>query len=380
MKSQVAQLRERYRAALQGHLAGQGEVAALHAYELGRQALADGLGLFELTAVHAEVVGALLADPSHPVDCSDLVRRAESFLSEALSVFEMAQRGFIEANTALRTLNATLARRVAEQTTTLVAEREARHLAMQAELEEKVAERTAALEASNKELEAFSYSISHDLRAPLRAIDGFIQILQRHATQLDDEGKGYLDRVSKNAKDMGQLIDDLLAFSRLGRTSLEKRPVALSPLVQMALEQLRPEMEGRAVDLSVAPLPVCQGEPVLLEQVFVNLIGNALKYSRGRQPAHIEVGCLQDPGSRETVFFVRDDGVGFDMQYAGKLFGVFHRLHRAEDYEGTGVGLAIVQRIVQRHGGRVWAEAETGKGATFYFTLGGSTEWQAKAA
>ncbi len=241
---------------------------------------------------------------------------------------------------------------------------------LNAGLEQRIGERTAALEASNQELEAFSYSVSHDLRAPLRAINGFVElVVQEHAAQLAPEGRRYLDRVAAGARHMGQLIDDLLAFSRLGRTPLEKRNVAAVEVVERALEQLRPLMEDRAVELTVGDLPMCTCSPSLLEQVFVNLIGNALKYSRGREPARIDVSARVDPVSNETVFAVRDNGVGFDMQYAEKLFGVFQRLHRAEDYEGTGVGLAIVQRIVHRHGGRIWAQAEPEKGATFYFTL-----------
>ena len=252
---------------------------------------------------------------------------------------------------------------------------------LNAGLEQRIAERTAALEASNQELEAFSYSVSHDLRAPLRAVNGFVQLLvQTHATQLSPDARRYLDRVAAGARQMGQLIDDLLAFSRLGRTPLETRNLAAGEVVERALEQLRPQLEGRAVELSVGDLPICACEPALLEQVFVNLIGNALKYSRGREPARIEVSARVDPVSNETVFAVRDNGVGFDMQYADKLFGVFQRLHRAEDYEGTGVGLAIVHRIVHRHGGRVWAQAEPEKGATFYFTLGGTIEWLPAAA
>ena len=252
---------------------------------------------------------------------------------------------------------------------------------LNAGLEQRIGERTAALEASNQELEAFSYSISHDLRAPLRAINGFVQLLlQTYAGQLDPEARRYLDRVAAGARQMGQLIDDLLAFSRLGRTPLQKRSVAAVEVVERALEQLRPQMDGRAVELTVGDLPICACEPALLEQVFVNLIGNALKYSHGREPARVNVSAQVDPVSNETVFAVRDNGVGFDMQYADKLFGVFQRLHRAEEYEGTGVGLAIVQRIVHRHGGRVWAQAEPKKGATFYFTLGGTSEWLPAAA
>ncbi len=224
------------------------------------------------------------------------------------------------------------------------------------------------LEAANKELEAFSYSVSHDLRAPLRAIDGFSRILlEDFAAQLPAESRRYLDLVRANTQQMGHLVDDLLAFSRLSRQPLNKQRVAPADLVRQALADLRAEQEGRRVEIVVGDLPDCEGDPALLKQVFVNLLANALKYTRKREVARIEVGCENREGER--VCFVRDNGVGFDMQYVGKLFRVFQRLHRAEEYEGTGVGLAIVQRIIQRHGGRAWAEAEVNQGATFYFTI-----------
>lgn len=223
-----------------------------------------------------------------------------------------------------------------------------------------------ALEAANKELGAFSYSVSHDLRAPLRAMDGFARILvEDYGPHLDPQAQRYLHLVRDNARQMGQLVDDLLGFSRLGRQPLKKQPVAPGELVRQALAELREEQEERGIELKIGELPPCQADPALLRQVFVNLLSNALKYTRDREKAVIEVGW------REGAYFVRDNGTGFDMRYAHKLFGVFQRLHRAEEYEGTGVGLAIVQRIVHRHNGRVWAEAELDKGATFYFTIGG---------
>jgi signal transduction histidine kinase len=239
-----------------------------------------------------------------------------------------------------------------------------------ATLERRVAERTAELRAANRELEAFSYSVSHDLRAPLRAITGFSRILlEDYAPQLPDEAQHYLKIVDNGGQHMGQLIDDLLTFSRLGRMELRKQPVATADLVRQVLADLQAEQSGRQVEITLGDLPPCRAEPSLLRQVFVNLLHNALKYSRNREVARIEVGCRECDG--EQVYFVKDNGVGFDMQYAQKLFGVFQRLHRAEEYEGTGVGLAIVQRIVDRHGGRVWAEAALDQGATFYFTLKG---------
>ena len=239
-----------------------------------------------------------------------------------------------------------------------------------ATLEKRVSERTVQLEAANQELEAFSYSVSHDLRAPLRAIDGFSRMLLRdYQALLPADGQDLLQAVRENTQQMARLIDDLLAFSRLSRQSLNKEPVVLATLVQRVLRDLSADQEGRQVEIVLGDLPTCQSDPRLLQQVFVNLLSNAFKYTRHRDVARIEVGCRVQNGG--TVYFVKDNGAGFDMRYADKLFGVFQRLHRAEEFEGTGVGLAIVQRIIHRHGGRIWAEAEVDKGATFYFTLEG---------
>jgi PAS domain S-box-containing protein len=240
--------------------------------------------------------------------------------------------------------------------------------ALNTQLEARVAQRTAELEVANKELEAFSYSVSHDLRAPLRAINGFAGIvLEDFGPQLPEEGRHYLERVRKGGQRMGELIDDLLAFARLSRQPLNRQQVDVTQLVQEVLAEVNPTGSGRQIETRVHELPTCHGDRVLLKQVWVNLLSNAVKYTRGRTPAILEVGWEQTNG--EGFYFVRDNGVGFDMQYANKLFGVFQRLHRAEDFEGTGVGLAIVQRVIHRHGGRVWAAAEPGRGATFHFTL-----------
>ncbi|MGH8010272.1 MAG: sensor histidine kinase, partial [Candidatus Binatia bacterium] len=247
---------------------------------------------------------------------------------------------------------------------------------LNAELEQHVIERTAQLETANKELEAFSYSVSHDLRAPLRAMDGFSRILlEDYAPQLTSDAARYLQMVRESAQRMGSLIDDLLTFSRLGRQPLTKQPVAPADLVRQTLTELRVEQENRRVEINLGELPLCQADPALLKQVFVNLLTNALKFTRRRELACIEIGCQQLNG--DQIYFVKDNGVGFDMQYVHKLFGVFQRLHRIEDYEGTGVGLAIVQRILHRHGGRVWAEAAIDEGATFYFTVGEQQEQEA---
>jgi len=231
------------------------------------------------------------------------------------------------------------------------------------ELEHKVAERTA-------ELESFSYSVSHDLRAPLRAIHGFARILlEDHQAKLDPEAQRLLGVIDQNTRQMGHLIDDLLAFSRLGRQSISQAPVDMTELTASVVDEIRraeAERNGH-FEIEIGGLQPAVGDPGLLRQVISNLIQNAVKFTRGRPHPRIEVGSTAN--GDQTVYFVKDNGAGFDPRYRDKLFGVFQRLHRAEEFEGTGVGLAIVKRIVQRHGGRVWAEGKTGEGATFYFTL-----------
>ncbi len=256
-----------------------------------------------------------------------------------------------------------------QQEATVARRAEAAIQQMNAELELSIAVRTAELQASVEELEAFSYSVSHDLRAPLRAIDGFSRILlEDFAPSLPETAQRHLNRVRANARNMGNLIDDLLAFSRLNRQALDRQNVAPATLVQEALETLSSDQQGRDIRLLIEDLPCCSADATLLRQVFINLLSNALKFTRGCDPAILEVGSQQKEG--ECLYFIRDNGVGFDMKFYDKLFGVFQRLHRAEDYEGTGVGLALVQRIIRRHGGRLWAEGVPQQGATFYFTLG----------
>ena len=241
-------------------------------------------------------------------------------------------------------------------------------LELNTELEKRVAERTTQLEAINRELEAFTYSVSHDLRAPLRAVNGYARILlEDHAGKLDAEAQRVLGVVCDEATRMGRVIDDLLRFSRLGRQALRVAPTDMTALVGEVFHKLRQLTSERDVDFRLTPLPSVPADHALMREVWLNLLDNALKYTRPRERAVIEVDGTVEGGS--VVYRVRDNGVGFDMKYAGKLFGAFQRLHKAEEFEGTGVGLALVQRLVSRHGGRVWAEATTGRGATFHFSL-----------
>lgn len=235
-------------------------------------------------------------------------------------------------------------------------------------LEKRVAERTAQLQAANEELEAFSFSVSHDLRSPLRHIAGYVDILQTEAgPTLDDTCQRHLKTVADAAQHMGDLIDALLAFSRMGRGEMQKKRVSLAAVVKQAIGELGEEVRARNIEWKIGALPDVRADAFMLRQTLVNLLTNALKYTRNRNPAIIEIGAEED--ADEVVLFVRDNGVGFDMQYVDKLFGVFQRLHRASDYEGTGIGLANVRRVIHRHGGRTWAKGELGKGATFYFSL-----------
>jgi light-regulated signal transduction histidine kinase (bacteriophytochrome) len=232
-----------------------------------------------------------------------------------------------------------------------------------------VVERTAQLQAANQELEAFCYSVSHDLRAPLRHIDGFSKILlEDFGRKLDPEATHCLNRIQQSINNMGLLVDGLLNLSRLTRKGLVAQRVSLGELVNAARNELQLDLAGRNITWRVGALPFVQGDPNLLKQVFVNLLANAIKFTRHRDSAVIEISQLE--GRDETTILIRDNGVGFNMKYADKLFGVFQRLHTSEQFEGTGIGLATVQRIIQKHGGRVWAESEPERGASFYFSIG----------
>jgi light-regulated signal transduction histidine kinase (bacteriophytochrome) len=240
---------------------------------------------------------------------------------------------------------------------------------LNAELEQRVAGRTAQLEAANQELEAFSYSVSHDLRAPLRHVAGFVELLQHDAgPALSQTSLRHLATISQSAKRMGVLIDDLLAFSRVGRAAMQLSDVNLEALFQDTLGDFSAETAARNIAWHIRPLPVVRADAALLRLVLVNLMSNAVKFTGTRAEAKIEIGCAAG-GENENVIFVRDNGVGFDPRYVGKLFGVFQRLHSQGEFAGTGIGLANVQRIIRRHGGRTWAEGAVDGGATFYFSI-----------
>jgi PAS domain S-box-containing protein len=232
-----------------------------------------------------------------------------------------------------------------------------------------LAKRSTDLEAINKELEAFAYSISHDLRAPLRHMAGFTELLQKRISSVvDEKSNRYISMILDSAKRMGDLIDDLLAFSRIGRTETQKTSISLAQLVKEAVSEVRQDTEGRDIAWKIGALPTFTGDRSMLRLVFVNLISNAIKFTRTRAHAEIEIGC-SEADTDHLVIFVRDNGVGFDMKYANKLFGVFQRLHQSDAFEGTGIGLATVQRIIHRHGGKVWAEGAVDGGASFYFSV-----------
>jgi light-regulated signal transduction histidine kinase (bacteriophytochrome) len=235
-------------------------------------------------------------------------------------------------------------------------------------LNQELAKRSIELESINKELEAFAYSVSHDLRAPLRHMAGYSELLQKKASSsLDQKSNHYMAMILESAHRMGTLIDDLLAFSRIGRAETQKTPVSLAQLAREALTEVRQDTEGRKIVWNIGALPDFYGDRSMLRLVLVNLISNAIKFTRTRSPAEIEIGYFEGT-ENDLVVFVRDNGAGFDMKYVNKLLGVFQRLHQSDEFEGTGIGLATVQRIIHRHGGKVWAEGAVDGGATFYFS------------
>jgi light-regulated signal transduction histidine kinase (bacteriophytochrome) len=311
------QLEHEYRTAVRDCVAGGGERALAHAYELGRIAASSGIGVVELVAIHARAVGEVLGDRAPP-------RELEQFLIEAMSPFEMTHRGFREAN--------------------------------------------ERLEAAVRELEAFSYSVSHDLRAPLRLIGAFTQALAGDLRyQLDDRSRDHLRRVLAAAARMNDLIDALLELSLIHRAPLTRRRIELSAIASASLDELKRRDVSRKIVGNVTSGMYVDGDARLLRILFDNLLNNAVKFTATQPTARIDVG-FHTQGS-DTIFFVRDNGAGFDSSRAERLFQPFQRLHSEREFAGTGIGLATVQRIVDRHGGRIWAESSIGHGATFYFTL-----------
>ena len=287
----------------------------------------------------------------------------ERTLGAITLVYAESNRKFTEED---RFLAEDLARRAAMQIELARLYRETKEL--NASLEKKVNERTSELQAVNRELEAFSYSVSHDLRAPLRHIHGFADLLARHIeSTLDEKAKRYLGFISDSVKEMGVLIDDLLMLSRMGRMEMRRSSFDLRDTVESVINSMSQETGGRNIEWKISRLPVVEADQNMLRLVFQNLLGNAVKYTRPRERAVIEVEATENDD--ETVVCVRDNGVGFDMKYSDNLFGVFQRLHPSEEFEGTGIGLANVRRIIQRHGGRTWAEGEVDRGAAVYFTL-----------
>lgn len=325
---------ERYFGALETYLGGGGEPSLSQAYELGRRAMIEGLGVLDVATFHRAALGALVIS----AQAGDRARRAEAagaFFHELLSPFEMSFRGYRAANDDLQVLNETLRQQKVE------------------------------LENVNRELEAFSYSVSHDLRAPLRSIDGFSKALvEDFGDTLDPAGHRYLGKIRDAAQRMGALIDDLLALAHLTRAPLRRGDVDATEIVRRIADRLFREAPERSVAFQIQGGVRASADASLLTAVFENLLGNAWKFTSKAKNARIEFGC--EP---RGILYVRDNGAGFDMAYADKLFGAFQRLHSTNEFEGTGIGLATVQRIVHRHGGRVWAEGAVGAGATFYFTL-----------
>lgn len=327
-----------YVAALEDYLANADEAALSRSYEFGRTAMARGMGVLDMAALHQAAVGVLLVSAS-PAEQLRLTSTAAGFFSELLSPFEMSFRGYRAANEELQRLN------------------------------ESLRQQKEAVEIANRELETFSYTVSHDLRAPLRSIDAFSQcLLEDCGPGLGEDGRRYASRIHTAAQHMAVLIERLLTLARVTRAEIQRVDVNLTSLAYRVAEWLRAAAPDREVDFAIEDGLHCRGDAALLLLVVENLIGNAWKYTSKRSRAEIRFGREERDGN--AYYFVRDNGTGFDMASVRKLFAPFQRLHSTSEFEGTGIGLATVQRVVHRHNGRVWADAAIDRGATFYFTLG----------
>ncbi len=323
-----------YAANLRAYLQERDESALAAAYELGRAAMDSGAGVIDIVSAHAEALGSIL--DGSPADA--ISARSIPFLVECLAPLEMAYRGFIAANRALQMANKDL------------------------EL------RTGQLQTANKELESFAYSVSHDLRAPLRAIDGFSQtLIEDCAPLLDDAGRFAIERVRANAINMGQLIDDMLHLARISHGELSPAPTDLGALARQIVAELREQQPDRNPDVRIAEGLVADVDPDFIRIALANLLSNAFKFTGNQAAPRIDFASETRDG--EVVYYVRDNGAGFDMAHAEQVFRPFERLHSQDEFPGTGIGLATVQRVIRRHGGRIWADAAIGRGATFFFTL-----------
>ena len=351
-----------YTAGLRAYLEEPGESALAAAYELGRAAMDSGAGVIDIVGAHAGAVGSIL--DGSPADA--ISARSIPFLVECLAPLEMAHRGFIAANRALQTANADLELRTG-QLQTANADLELRTGQLQtanADLEL----RTGQLQTANQELESFAYSVSHDLRAPLRAIDGFSQtVLEDCAPLLDDAGRFAIERVRANAVRMGRLIDDMLHLARISHGELNPGPTDLGALAREIAAELREQQPDRNLDVRIAEGLVADVDPDFIRIALANLLSNAFKFTGNQAAPRIDFGSETRDG--DVVYYVRDNGAGFDMMYADRVFRPFERLHSQDEFPGTGIGLATVQRVIRRHGGRIWADAAIGRGATFFFTL-----------
>jgi light-regulated signal transduction histidine kinase (bacteriophytochrome) len=355
-----------YAASLRAYLEEPGESALKAAYELGRAAIDHGAGVIDIVSAHAEAVGSILDGSA----ADAISARSIPFLVECLAPLEMAHRGFMEANRALQTLNADLELRIRERTRQLD-EANRTLQTLNADLELHIRERTRQLEDANKDLESFAYSVSHDLRAPLRAIDGFSQtLIEDCAPRLDDDGRFAIERVRVNAIRMERLIDDMLHLARISHGELSPGPTDLGALARQILAELREQRPDRNLDARIAEGLVADVDPDFIRIALANLLSNAFKFTGSQTAPRIDFASETRDG--EVVYYVRDNGVGFDMAYAEQIFRPFERLHSQDEFPGTGIGLATVQRVIRRHGGRIWADAALGRGATFFFTLNGT--------